>query len=176
MSLHLTHWKILVHRNYSCWTYINISQLMTYYPLGGWGQFADVTDLGFERHSPGKNTDWLQASWTTYAIGLDQSLWQNCRLLDLYVNHTFPHKAQLFHLIQISKLILALFFHILHSYICSVTCSIRFHPDITGVYMNMVDEGIASVFWCHEPWSLLLLANKLQVVESNWNGSKSHQC
>lgn len=39
---------------------------MTKCPLG-WGQFAKVIGLGFERHFPDKNIVCLQASWTTYA-------------------------------------------------------------------------------------------------------------
>lgn len=83
--------------------------------------------------------------------------WQKHRILNCYVNYCFPHKAQLFHPTQVSKLILAVFLYILHFPICTATCSVGFLP-------------IASV-----SWSLLLLINKF-MFEPSWNGSESHQC
>lgn len=61
MSLHLTCWKILGQHKGSP----NLLLLDLYKHsstddqlfLGGWGQFAKVTDIGFERHSAAKNID-----------------------------------------------------------------------------------------------------------------------
>lgn len=122
-------------------------------PLG-WGQFAKITDFAFEWHSPDKNMVYLQPSWTTYAHDRNTGF---CN-----VNYCFPHKVQLFHPTQVSKLVLAVFLYILHFSICTATCSVGFLPNTT--VMNVVDEGIASVSWCQEPWPLFLLTNKFMCL------------
>lgn len=96
----------------------------------GWGQFAKVIDFAFERHFLDKNIVYLRSS---RAIGP----WQNHRILKFCVNYFFLHKAPPFHPTQVFKLILAVFWYILHSPIGPV----GFLPDT--ITMNVVDEGIA---------------------------------